>query len=80
MSSDNGIQAEMQHWQARCDEMQVSIERLRESRDEARAETDRARTSCDLLMAETARLEQIISEQGSRIDRLTIHIQQGIEL
>lgn len=70
----------MQHWQARCDEMQVSIERMRESRDEARAETDRARTSCDLLMAEITRLEHIISEQGARIDRLTLHLQQGIEL
>jgi cell division septum initiation protein DivIVA len=78
--SDETMQAEIQYWQARTDEMQVSIERLRESRDEARAETERARTSCDLLMAEITRLEQIISEQGSRIDRLTLHLQQGIEL
>ena len=78
--SDETMQAEMQYWQARTDEMQVSIERLRESRDEARADTERARTSCDLLMAEITRLEQIISEQGSRIDRLTLHLQQGIEL
>lgn len=78
--SDETTQAELQHWQARCDEMQVSIDRMRESRDEARAETDRARTSCDLLMAEITRLEQIISDQGSRIDRLTLHLQQGIEL
>jgi hypothetical protein len=70
----------MQHWQARCDEMQVSIERLRESRDEARAETERARASCDLLMSENIRLEHVISEQGARIDRLTLHLQQGIEL
>lgn len=74
------MQAELQYWQARTDEMQVSIERLRESRDEARAETDRARTSCDLLMAEITRLEQLTSEQGARIDRLTLHLQQGIEL
>ena len=77
---NDDIRAEMQHWQARCDEMQVSIERLRESRDEARAETERARASCDLLMAENARLEHVISEQGARIDRLTLHLQQGIEL
>lgn len=74
------MQAELQYWQARTDEMQVSIERLREQRDEARAETDRARTSCDLLMAEITRLEQLTSEQGARIDRLTLHLQQGIEL
>ena len=78
--SDESTQAELQHWQARTDDMQVSIERLREERDEARLNTERARTSVDLLMAETARLEQIISDQGSRIDRLTIHLQQGIEL
>jgi hypothetical protein len=34
----------------------------------------------DLLMAEITRLEQVISDQGSRIDRLTLHLQQGIEL
>jgi hypothetical protein len=74
------MQAELQHWQARTDEMQVTIERIREERDEARLNTERARASVDLLMAETARLEHIISEQGSRIDRLTLHLQQGIEL
>jgi hypothetical protein len=31
MSED--IKAELQHWQARTDEMQVAIERLREERD-----------------------------------------------
>ena len=74
------MQAELQHWQARTDEMQVTIERIREERDEARLNTEHARASVDLLMAETARLEHIISEQGSRIDRLTLHLQQGIEL
>ena len=29
-------QAELQHWQARCDEMQVALDRVREERDEAR--------------------------------------------
>jgi len=72
--------AELQFWQARVDEMQVSIERLRESRDESRAETERARASVDLLMAETARLEKIIADQHAHIDRLTLHIAQGIEL
>jgi chromosome segregation ATPase len=73
-------QAEIQHWQARVDEMQVSIERLRESRDEARAETERARASYDLLMAECIRLEMTIKDQAARIDRLTLHLQQGVEL
>lgn len=76
----DSAQAEMQFWQARVDEMQVSIERLRESRDESRAETERARTSVDLLMAEIMRQEKIISDQSARIDRLTLHLQQGVEL
>jgi chromosome segregation ATPase len=73
-------QAEIQHWQSRVDEMQVSIERLRESRDESRAETERARASYDLLMAECIRLEMTIRDQAARIDRLTLHLQQGVEL
>jgi hypothetical protein len=76
----DSAQAEMQFWQARVDEMQVSVERLRESRDESRAETERARTSVDLLMAEIMRQEKIISDQSARIDRLTLHLQQGVEL
>jgi len=31
-------------------------------------------------MAEITRLEHVISEQGARIDRLTLHLQQGVEL
>jgi hypothetical protein len=31
MSED--MRAELQHWQARCDEMQVALERVREERD-----------------------------------------------
>ena len=76
----DSAQAEMQFWQARVDEMQVSIERLREARDESRAETERARTSVDLLMAEIMRQEKMISDQAARIDRLTLHLQQGVEL
>ena len=34
MSED--MRAELQHWQARTDEMQVALERVREDRDEAR--------------------------------------------
>ena len=31
--SEDGLRAEMQHWQARTDDMQVALDRMREDRD-----------------------------------------------
>ena len=67
------MRAEMIEWQVRAADLQNSVERLREERDAARS-------SIDLLMHESASLEQKIHDQQSIIDRLRLHIAQGIEL
>jgi outer membrane murein-binding lipoprotein Lpp len=64
---------ELEMWQARCDELQVASERLREERDNARS-------TAALMEAEVAKQTQIISELNAQVDRLRIHIQQGVEL
>ena len=64
---------ELEMWQARCDELQVASERLREERDNAR-------NTAALMEAEVAKQTQIISELNAQVDRLRIHIQQGVEL
>ena len=59
-------QAEIQHWQARTDDMQVALDRMREERDELRV----AHTQ---LMHELSLLRQMIS-------RIQVAMSQGQEL
>jgi hypothetical protein len=64
---------EIQYWQARTDDMQVSLERLREERDELAAKVRQLYVSNELLVAEL-RAAQVT------VDRLRLHLQQGVEL
>lgn len=66
-------QAELQHWQARCDEMQVALDRVREERDEARNKAATLEASNQLLMGEVKQLR-------SMIERVQVAMSQGQEL
>ena len=59
-------QAEIQHWQARTDDMQVALDRMRDERDELRV-------AHALLMEELSLLRQMIS-------RIQVAMSQGQEL
>lgn len=71
MSEDT--RAELQHWQARCDEMQVAIERVREDRDEAR-------NKALLLEATNQMLTDEVKQLRSMIERVQVAMSQGQEL
>lgn len=71
MSED--MKAELQHWQARTDEMQVAIERLREERDESRNKAATLESSNQSLMGEVKQLR-------SMIERVQVAMSQGQEL
>ena len=71
MSED--MKAELQHWQARTDEMQVAIERVREDRDEARNKALLLETINQMLMDEVKQLR-------SMIERIQVAMSQGQEL
>ena len=71
MSDD--IRAELQHWQARTDEMQVAIERIREDRDEARNKALLLESTNQMLMDEVKQLR-------SMIERVQVAMSQGQEL
>jgi hypothetical protein len=58
--------AEIQHWQARTDDMQVALDRIRDERDELRV--DHAQ-----LMQELSLLRQMVS-------RIQVAMSQGQEL
>jgi predicted nucleic acid-binding Zn-ribbon protein len=71
MSED--MKAELQHWQARTDEMQVAIERVREERDEARNKALLLESANQMLMDEVKQLR-------SMIERVQVAMSQGQEL
>jgi predicted nucleic acid-binding Zn-ribbon protein len=71
MSED--MRAELQHWQARTDEMQVAIERVREDRDEARNKALLLETTNQMLIDEVKQLR-------SMIERIQVAMSQGQEL
>ncbi len=68
-----GMQAELQHWQARCDDLSTANERLREERDDAKLELIAAKA-----MLET--LREDLQQSRATVDRLRLHIAQGVEL
>jgi hypothetical protein len=71
MSED--MKAELQHWQARTDEMQVAMERLREERDEFRNRTLLLESTNQMLLDEVKQLR-------SMIERVQVAMSQGQEL
>jgi chromosome segregation ATPase len=71
MSED--MKAELQHWQARTDEMQVAIERVREERDEARNKALLLESTNQMLVDEVKQLR-------SMIERVQVAMSQGQEL
>lgn len=66
-------QAELQHWQARCDEMQVALERVREERDIWK-------TTCETQTILFSQQEIELNNLRSIVERLKIALSQGQEL
>jgi predicted nucleic acid-binding Zn-ribbon protein len=66
-------QAEIQHWQARTDDMQVALDRVREERDKARDEITHL-----LMIIEHGNKE--VKQLRSMIDRIQVAMSQGQEL
>jgi len=64
MSEDQ--RAELQHWQARTDDMQVALDRLREERDQLRAELAKAVNDARVFRQMVERL-QIAMSQGAEL-------------
>lgn len=64
MSDDQ--RAELQHWQARTDDMQVALDCLREERDQLRAELAKAVNDARVFRQMVERL-QIAMSQGAEL-------------
>lgn len=59
-------ETELAFWQARCDDMQVALETVREHRDE--------------LQKENTALKDGLKMYSSMVDRMRVAISQGVEL
>ena len=66
-------QAELQHWQARCDEMQVALDRVRDERDIWK-------TTCETQTILLNKQESEIKQLRSMIERVQVAMSQGQEL
>lgn len=64
---------ELAHWQARCDEMQVVLETIREERDDLRINNDALTIAYAKIANEVAQLRSVVS-------RIQVAMSQGQEL
>jgi hypothetical protein len=71
MSED--MKAELQHWQARTDEMQVALDRVRDERDIWK-------TTCETQTILLNKQESEIKQLRSMIERVQVAMSQGQEL
>jgi hypothetical protein len=71
MSED--MKAELQHWQARTDEMQVALDRMRDERDIWK-------TTCETQTILLNKQEDLVKQLRSMIDRIQVAMSQGQEL
>lgn len=67
------LNAELQHWQARTDDMQVALDHMREDRDSLKAEKETLSEAYAKVVQELAMYKQMV-------DRMRIAMSQGAEL
>lgn len=86
MSTDE-IRAEALEWQARCRDLETSLERVREELDNYKESTrvamvhiNRSEQQTNEMFTRVVELERELATALSTIDRLRLHIQQGTEL
>lgn len=71
MSED--MKAELQHWQARTDEMQVALDRVRDERDVWR-------TTCETQTILLDKQDKELAKLRSMVYRVQVAMSQGQEL
>jgi predicted nucleic acid-binding Zn-ribbon protein len=83
----NEQRAEMYEWQARCRDLETSLQQVRDDRDEARTQRDAALKNWNdavqratFLWHRVTELEHALNAAVSERDRLRTHVQQGVEL
>ena len=71
--SEDGVFAELQHWQARTDDMQVALDHMREDRDLLKVQIE-------TLSEVHAKALQELAIYKQMVDRMRIAMSQGAEL
>ena len=71
--SEDGVFAELQHWQARTDDMQVALDHMREDRDLLKVQIE-------TLSEVHAKALQELAIYKQMVDRMRTAMSQGAEL
>lgn len=71
---------EIIEWQARTRDLEVANERLREERELARALAANLEAELANKEEQIKQLDQMVDALHAQVDRLRLHLQQGVEL
>ena len=71
---------ELAMWDARCNDLQNSLDRVREDRDELKEQTEQLTTDLNITIQASIDLNRELSTYKQMVERMRIAMAQGTEL
>jgi chromosome segregation ATPase len=72
--------SELAMWDARCNDLQNSLDRLREERDELKQENEKLIWNLDIAVQASIDINRELSTYKQMVERMRIAMAQGAEL
>jgi chromosome segregation ATPase len=72
--------SELAMWDARCNDLQNSLDRLREERDELKQENEKLIWNLDIAVQASIDINRELSTYKQMVERMRIAMAQGTEL
>lgn len=72
--------SELAMWDARCSDLQNSLDRLREERDELKQENEKLVWNLDIAVQASIDINRELSTYKQMVERMRIAMSQGAEL
>jgi len=72
--------SELAMWDARCNDLQNSLDRLREERDELKQENEKLMWNLDIAVQASIDINRELSTYKQMVERMRIAMAQGAEL
>jgi len=72
--------SELAMWDARCNDLQNSLDRLREERDELKQENEKLIWNLDIAVQASIDINRELSTYKQMVERMRIAMAQGVEL
>jgi predicted nucleic acid-binding Zn-ribbon protein len=74
------LAAEMAMWDARCNDLQNSLDRVREERDELKQQNEQLVKDLNITIQASIDLNRELSTYKQMVERMRIAMAQGVEL